>query len=72
MAKNCINCGKNIGLLGVRIPLLVNDDLIICSDCFDKMPSIINELYQKKSYPTKTELLKIKNEVIQQLRTATD
>lgn len=70
MAKNCINCGKNIGLLGVRIPLLVNDDLIICSDCFNKMPSIINELYQKKSYPTKTELLKIKNEVIQQLRTS--
>lgn len=68
MAKNCINCGKNIGLLGVRIPLLANDDLVICSGCFEKMPSIINELYQKKLYPTKTELLTIKGEVLQQFK----
>ena len=68
MAKNCLACGKNIGLLTVRIPLLGNDDLVICSDCFDKMPPIINELYQKRIFPTKSELLTIKNEVIQQLR----
>lgn len=41
---------------------------MICSDCFDKMPSIINELYQKRVYPTKSELLTIKDEVIQQLK----
>lgn len=68
MAKNCIACGKNIGLLTVRIPLLDNDDLVICSDCFDKMPPILNELYQKRIFPTKSELLSIKNEMIQQLK----
>ena len=68
MAKNCIACGKNIGLLGVRIPLLENEDLVICLDCFNKMPPILNELYQKRVYPTKTELLIIKEEVIQQLK----
>lgn len=68
MAKNCIACGKNIGLLGVRIPLLGTEDLVICSECFDKMPPIINELYQKRIYPTKNELIMIKNEVIQQLQ----
>ena len=68
MAKSCIACGKNIGLLTVRIPLLGNDDLVICSDCFDKMPPVLNDLYQKRIFPTKSELLTIKNEVIQQLR----
>ncbi len=68
MAKNCIACGKNIGLLGVRISLLETDDLVICSNCFDKMPPILNELYQKRVYPTKKELLTIKDEVIQQLK----
>ncbi len=68
MAKNCLVCGKNIGLLTVRVPLLDNEDLVICSDCFEKMPAIINELYQKRIYPTKTELLTIKAEVIQQLK----
>ena len=67
MARSCIACGKNIGLLGVRIPLLGDDDLSICSDCFDKMPSILNELYQKRIYPTKIELLAIKEDVIRQL-----
>lgn len=67
MAKNCIRCGKSIGLLSVRVPLLENEDSVICSDCFDKMPPIINELYQKRVYPTKTELLTIKEEVIRQL-----
>lgn len=68
MAKNCITCGKNIGLLGVRVPLLGTEDLVICAECFDKMPPIINELYQKRVYPTKSELLTIKDEVIQQLK----
>lgn len=68
MAKNCISCGKNMGLLTVRIPLLGNEDLAICADCFDKMPSILDDLYQKRIYPTKSELLTIKGEVIQQLK----
>lgn len=67
MAKSCIACGKNIGLLGVRVPLLGTEDLVICSDCFDKMPPIINELYQKRIYPTKNELLAIKDDVMDQL-----
>lgn len=69
MAKQCISCGKNIGLLTVRIPLLGNEDLVICAECFEKMPSILDDLYQKRIYPTKTELLTIKDEVIQQLKT---
>lgn len=69
MAKNCLACGKNIGLLTVRVPLLENEDLVICADCFEKMPPIINELYQKRIYPTKTELIKIKEDVIQKLKT---
>lgn len=68
MAKNCLACGKNIGLLTVRIPLLGNDDLVICSDCFDKMPAILNDLYQKRIFPTKTELLTIRENVIEQLK----
>lgn len=53
MAKNCIACGKNIGLLSVRILLLGTDDLIICSDCYDKMPSVIDKLYKKQYIPQK-------------------
>ena len=68
MVKNCIACGKNIGLLKVRIQLLKNEDLNICSDCFYKMPSILNDLYQQQIYPTKAELLTIKEEVIGQLK----
>lgn len=68
MAKNCIACGKNIGLIGVRISLLETDDLVICSNCFDKMSPVLNELYQKRIYPTKAELLMIKETVIQQLK----
>lgn len=70
MAKQCISCGKNIGLLTVRITLSGNEDLVICADCFEKMPSILNDLYQKRIQPTKTELLTIKEEVIQQLKTS--
>lgn len=68
MAKQCIACGKNVGLLTVRIPLLDNEDLVICADCFEKMPSILNDLYQKRIYPNKTELLATREEVIQQLK----
>lgn len=68
MAKQCISCGKNIGLLTVRIPLIGNEELVICADCFEKMPSVLDDLYQKRIYPTKTELLTIQREVIQQLK----
>lgn len=68
MGKQCISCGKNIGLLTVRIPLLENEDLVICAECFEKMPSILDDLYQKRIHPTKTELLTIKEEIIQQLK----
>lgn len=68
MAKQCISCGKSIGLLSVRIPLLGNEDLVICAECFEKMPSILDDLYQKRIHPTKTELLTIKGEVTQQLK----
>lgn len=68
MAKSCIACGKNISLLGVRIPLLGTDDLVICLECFEKMPPILNDLYQKRVYPTKSELLQIKADVVQQLK----
>lgn len=48
--------------------MLGNEDLVICADCFEKMPSILDDLYQKRIHPTKTELLGIREEVIQQLR----
>lgn len=32
------------------------------------MPSILDDLYQKRTYPTKTELLTIREEVISQLK----
>lgn len=67
MPKSCLCCGKNIGLLTVRIPLLENEDIVICSDCFDKMPSVINDLYQKRIHPSKAELIIIKEDVIGQL-----
>lgn len=67
MAKNCIACNKNIGMLSVRIQLLEKEELFICSNCFGKMPPIINELYQERIYPTKTELLAIKEDIIRQL-----
>ena len=68
MAKSCVACGKNIGMLGVRIPLLENEDVVICADCFDKMPPVLNDLYQKKIHPYKDELLDIKENIIQDLR----
>ncbi len=67
MTRKCIACGKNIGLLTVRIPLLEDDNLVICSECFEKMPSIIDDLYQKRVSPAREELLQIKEDVIQQL-----
>lgn len=70
MATQCISCGKNIGLLTVRIPLLENKDLVICADCFEQMPSILDDLYQKRICPAKTELFTIKGEVIQKLKTS--
>ena len=68
MAKSCLACNKNIGMLSVRIPLLGSEDLVICLECFEKMPPILNDLYQKNIYPTKTELLDIKEDVIRQLQ----
>lgn len=68
MAIGCITCGKNIGFFGVRVPLLGTDELVFCLECFNKMPPILNELYQKRIYPTKSELLIIKDDVIQQLK----
>lgn len=67
MAKNCITCGKNIGLLTARIPLIDNEDLVICLECFEKMPSILNELYQKRIHPYKSELIAMKNAVLEEL-----
>lgn len=67
MAKNCIACSKNIGLLGVRIPLLDTDDLVICSECFEKMPEILSLLYQNKVFFEKKELRSIKEDVLNQL-----
>lgn len=32
-----------------------------------KIPSVLNDLYQKRIYPTKSELLTIKEEIIEQL-----
>lgn len=68
MAKNCIVCNKNLGMLSVKFQLLDDKELFICSECFDKMPPIINELYQKRIYPTKTELLESKEDVLQRLK----
>ena len=67
MAKNCITCGKNIGLLGVRIPLLGTDDLVICESCYEKMPDTIDSLYHDKVSPDKKELYIIKQDVLNQL-----
>ena len=68
MAKSCIACGKNIGLLTIRISLLGNDALVICSECFDKMPPVLNNLYQNRIFPSKSKLIEIKNDVIQNLK----
>ncbi len=68
MVKSCIACGKNIGLLTIRISLLENDALVICSDCFDKMPPVLSDLYQHRIFPTKTKLIEIKNEVLQNMK----
>lgn len=70
MGLNCISCGKNIGMLTVRIPLLGDESLSICIDCFNKMPVILNELYKKKIYPTRIELERIKDEVMKELHEA--
>ena len=68
MAKTCVACNKSIGLLTVRIPLIDNEEVFICSDCFEKMPSIINDLYHKSVNPYKEELLIIKEDVLSELR----
>lgn len=44
MAKSCVSCGKNIGMLGVRISLLENEDRVICAECFQKMPPVLDDL----------------------------
>lgn len=67
MAKSCVSCGKNIGLLTVRIPLLNDEDVVICADCFEKMPSVLDDLYQNKIHPYKSELIEIKENVLQDL-----
>lgn len=68
MAKSCVACGKSIGMLGVRIPLLESEDVVICADCFSKMPPVLNDLYQKKINPYKDELIELKEDIIQNLR----
>ncbi len=68
MAKQCVSCEKNIGLLAARVSLLEDEDVVICTDCFDKMPSLLNDLYQKRINPSEAELLTIKSEIIQQLK----
>lgn len=68
MAKNCISCGKNIGLLGVRVPLLQDENLVICSECFSKMPKIIEELYKDSISSSDIDLCAMKDEVIYQLK----
>lgn len=67
MAKNCIACGKGIGMLAVRIPLVGNDDLVICETCYEKMPDIIDSLYRDKVSPDKKELYFIKEDVLKKL-----
>lgn len=60
MAKQCVSCNKNIGLFSVRIPLLEDESIVICDECFHKMPEILNELYLKRVFPDKQELMLIK------------
>lgn len=54
-------------MLAVRIPLLENEDIVICAECFDKMPPVIKELYQKRIYPHKDELVAMKEVVLHEL-----
>lgn len=68
MAKQCISCNKNIGLLTVRIPLLDDESIVICDECFQKMPPIINEIYLKRIHPDKQELTLTKENVLTELR----
>lgn len=70
MAKQCICCYKNIGLLNVRIPLLEDESIVICDECFYRMPEILNDLYQKKVFPNKQELMLIKENVISELQSS--
>lgn len=69
MLKQCISCNKNIGLLTVRIPLLENDNIVICDDCFQKMPEILNDIYLKRVFPCKSDLIVIKENVMNELAT---
>lgn len=68
MAKFCISCGKSIGMLSVRIPLLPNEEQVICSECYERMPEIIDELYRDRIFPSKEELVFFKENVLQQLK----
>lgn len=70
MAKQCVSCNKNIGLLAVRIPLLEDESIVICDECFQGMPKILNELYLKRIHPDKQELILIKENVMAELRAA--
>lgn len=69
MAKKCVLCGKNIGMLSVRFPLLEESDDVICSECFDIMPSELNDIYQGNIRPDRTELEMLAKEIICGLRT---
>lgn len=68
MAKQCVCCNKTIGLLTVRIPLLEDESIVICDECFQRMPEILNELYLKRVFPDKQELMLIKENVMSELR----
>lgn len=70
MAKHCVSCNKNIGVLTVRIPLLEDESIVICDECFHKMPEILNELYLKRVFPDKQELMQIKEKVLNELEVA--
>ncbi|MBP3594543.1 MAG: DUF4177 domain-containing protein [Lachnospiraceae bacterium] len=67
MAKTCVACGKNIGLMTVRIPLIDNEEVFICADCFSKMPPVLNDIYQQQVSFYKSELIEVKESVIQKL-----
>ena len=67
MAKNCITCGKSIGLLTVRIPLLDNENIVICMDCFEKMPAALLDLYHKRILPNRSDLINIKDAVLNEM-----
>lgn len=68
MAKKCLACGKNIGMLTVRIPLLEDSDEVICDECFEKMPTQIKELYKGTLRLDHQELLDMKNYIVSETK----